>query len=196
MPLFFYGPMMMSKAFVNEDAQTELDPEDLLDDELSPGSGGRILITPEGHDRLQVELKHLRTVERPEVVETVSWAASNGDRSENGDYIYGKKRLREIDRRMRHLMKRLERAEVVDPAHQTNRDRVFFGARVTYETKDGREKTVRIVGEDEARLELGEITWVSPMARALMGKEVGEVTQVRTPKGLDEVEIVGIAYDG
>ncbi|MEK9673493.1 MAG: transcription elongation factor GreB [Rhodospirillaceae bacterium] len=186
----------MSKAFVNEDAQTELDPEDLLDDELSPGSGGRILITPEGHDRLQVELKHLRTVERPEVVETVSWAASNGDRSENGDYIYGKKRLREIDRRMRHLMKRLERAEVVDPAHQTNRDRVFFGARVTYETKDGREKTVRIVGEDEARLELGEITWVSPMARALMGKEVGEVTQVRTPKGLDEVEIVGIAYDG
>ncbi len=181
------------------DETLDFDPEDNDDaaaDNDAPLPGGqRNLMTPEGQARLQAELKTLRSVERPKVVEIVSWAASNGDRSENGDYIYGKKRLREIDRRMRFLMKRLDIAEVVDPARQTNRDRVFFGAWVTFENGRGEEQTVRIVGADEARLEEGEISWVSPMARALMGKEEGDVARVRTPKGLDEVDVLAVSYE-
>ena len=186
----------MSKAFVKEDdGGMDFDAEG--DDEAdAPAAAFRVLLTPDGHARLKDELKHLRTVERPKVVDIVSWAASNGDRSENGDYIYGKKRLREIDRRMRFLMKRLDVAEVVDPIRQTNRDKVFFGAWVTFENGRGEEKTVRIVGVEEARLELGEISWVSPMARALMGKEEGDVAQVQTPQGGDEVEIIAISYEG
>ena len=144
--------------------------------------------------RLQAELKHLRSVERPKVVETVAWAAGNGDRSENGDYIYGKKRLREIDRRMRFLMKRLQIAEVVDQSQQKNRDQVFFGATVTYASKAGDEKTIRIVGVDEARLEEGEVSWVSPIARALLKAWEGDVVKVRTPNGLEEIEVVEISY--
>jgi len=181
----------MSKAFTKETEPEELEP----DDGPSLPRGAKNYITPAGLARLQDELKHLRRVERPKVVETVAWAAGNGDRSENGDYIYGKKRLREIDRRMRFLMKRLEIAEPVDPALQTNRDQVFFGATVTYCNDDDVERTVRIVGIDEARLDAGEVSWVSPIARALMKARVGDVAKVHTPKGIEEVEVLEISYE-
>jgi transcription elongation factor GreB len=141
------------------------------------------------------ELERLWRVERPKVVEVVSWAAGNGDRSENGDYIYGKKRLREIDRRVRFLRKRLEIAEVVDPAEQSKRDQVFFGATVTYVDGKDQERTVRIVGVDEARIELGEVSWTSPIARALLKARVGDSVELRTPNGPDVIEVVRIAYE-
>ncbi len=128
------------------------------------------------------------------MVETVSWAAGNGDRSENGDYIYGKRRLREIDRRIRHIRKRLEIAEIVDPGAQKNRDRVFFGATVTYEDSKGTERTVRIVGIDEARIEHSEVSWISPIARALMRAEEGDLVELRTPTGPETIEVVRIEY--
>jgi transcription elongation factor GreB len=159
----------------------------------SPG-GGKNYITPEGLAALQDELRQLGRVERPKVVEVVSWAAGNGDRSENGDYIYGKKRLREIDRRIRFLLKRLEIAEVVDPRRQKNRDRVFFGATVTYVDANDVERTVRIVGVDEASLERGEVSWISPVARALLKGREGDVVRIRTPAGLESIEIVEISY--
>ena len=152
-------------------------------------------MTPAGFRRLDDELKQLSRVERPKIVEVVSWAAGNGDRSENGDYIYGKRRLREIDRRIRFLRKRLEASKVVDPAQQTSRDKVFFGATVTYATAQGDELTVKIVGVDEADFEKGQISWVSPIARALMRAGVGDSVKVRTPAGLEEIEVVAIAYD-
>jgi len=180
----------MSKAFTKE-----TEPEDLeIEEADSLPAGFKNYITPDGLVRLQAELKHLRSVERPKVVETVAWAAGNGDRSENGDYIYGKKRLREIDRRMRFLMKRLQIAEVVDQSQQNNRDQVFFGATVTYASEAGDEKTIRIVGVDEARLEEGEVSWVSPIARALLKAWEGDVVKVRTPNGLEEIEVVEISY--
>ena len=180
----------MSKAFTKE-----TEPEDLeIEAADSLPAGFKNYITPDGLVRLQAELKHLRSVERPKVVETVAWAAGNGDRSENGDYIYGKKRLREIDRRMRFLMKRLQIAEVVDQSQQKNRDQVFFGATVTYASEAGDEKTIRIVGVDEARLEEGEVSWVSPIARALLKAWEGDVVKVRTPNGLEEIEVVEISY--
>jgi len=156
--------------------------------------GQKNYMTPAGHARLVDELTELRTIERPKVVEVVSWAAGNGDRSENGDYIYGKKRLREIDKRMRFLMKRLDIAEVVDPAQQTNRDQVFFGARVTYADEAGEERTVRIVGVDEADLERGEVSWVSPIARALHKAYEGDLVKLRTPRGVEEIEVIEIRY--
>ncbi len=167
-----------------------------IDDEAPepPPPGGRNYITPEGLVRLQDELKQLRRVERPKVVEVVAWAAGNGDRSENGDYIYGKKRLREIDRRIRFLMKRLEVAEVVDPARQTNRDQVFFGAVVTYLDARKEERTVRIVGTDEARSDRGEVSWVSPVARALIKAYEGDEVSVRTPNGTETIEVLEITY--
>jgi len=140
-------------------------------------------------------LRQLSRVERPKVVEVVAWAAGNGDRSENGDYIYGKRRLREIDRRIRFLRKRLESAQVVDPAQQKARDRVFFGARVTYAAEDGRETTVKIVGVDEADLAQGRISWLSPVARALLRAREGDSVPVRTPAGTETLEVVAIAYD-
>ncbi len=161
---------------------------------MTPETGPKNYITPEGYARLSDELRHLTRVERPKVVEVVSWAAGNGDRSENGDYIYGKKRLREIDRRLRFLTKRLEGATVVDPAQQKNKSRVFFGATVTYVGDDDVERTIRIVGTDEARSEQGEISWISPVARALLKAEVGDVVEVRTPQGAESLEIVAIAY--
>jgi len=183
----------MSKAFTkeNEDAQDED-----LDDQPSLPAGTKNYITPEGMRRLQDELNNLRSVERPKVVEIVSWAAGNGDRSENGDYIYGKQRLREIDRRTRFLLKRMEIAEVVDPTRQTNRGQVFFGARVTYcDAADGSgERTIRIVGVDEARIELNEVSWVSPIARALMKAREGDVVEMKTPHGVARLEIVKIVY--
>jgi transcription elongation factor GreB len=160
----------------------------------APQAGAKNYITPDGLARLRDELQHLKRVERPKVVEVVSWAAGNGDRSENGDYIYGKKRLREIDRRMRFLMKRIEIAEVVDPAQQKARDRVFFGATVTYLDASERERTVRIVGVDEARIDRGEISWTSPVARALMKAQEGDTVEVRTPAGRETIEVVRISY--
>lgn len=152
-------------------------------------------ITPTGIEALRAELHHLRRVERPEVVATVSWAAGNGDRSENGDYIYGKKRLRQIDGRIRRLLKRLEIAEVVDPLAQPNKEKIFFGATVTYEDQHGAERTIRIVGTDEAEIEKNEVSWVSPVARALMRKEVGDIALLQTPDGAVEIEVLEIAYE-
>ena len=180
----------MSKAFTKETEAEEIEPDEA--DTLPIGF--KNYITPDGLARLQAELKHLKSVERPKVVETVAWAAGNGDRSENGDYIYGKKRLREIDRRMRFLLKRLEIAEVVDQSQQKNRDQVFFGATVTYTNSRDEEKTIRIVGVDEARLEMSEVSWVSPIARALLKAWEGDVVKVKTPTGWDEIEVVEISY--
>ena len=180
----------ISKAFIKETGPEEVE----LDDGPSLLGGAKNYITLAGLARLQVELKHLNSVERPKVVEAVSWAAGNGDRSENGDYIYGKKRLREIDRRIRFLLKRLELAEPVDPVLQTNREQVFFGATVTYCDNDDNERTVRIVGVDEARLEEGEVSWVSPIAKALMQRWVGDVVQMNTPQGVVDIEVLEIYY--
>jgi transcription elongation factor GreB len=180
----------MSKAFTTE-TEAETDPPD-EPDALPPG--GKNYMTPEGFRQLREELGRLLRTERPKVVETVSWAASNGDRSENGDYIYGKRRLREIDRRIRFLSKRLESAEVVDPAQQKQRDQVFFGATVTYANSRGMEHVVTIVGVDEADLARGQISWISPMARALLKAREGDVVVLRRPAGPEEIEIIAIRY--
>lgn len=151
-------------------------------------------ITPAGFAALTEELHQLWDVERPEVVRTVSWAAGNGDRSENGDYIYGKKRLRQIDGRVRFLRKRLDAVTVVDPASQTDRDRVLFGATVTFEREDGKVQKVTIVGKDETDPSNGHISMDSPIARALLKKSVGQLAPVMTPGGEDELEILEISY--
>ena len=182
----------MSKAFTREDAPApEPDDEPSLPP-LPPGS--RNYITPAGWQRLQDELRNLLRVERPKVVETVSWAAGNGDRSENGDYIYGKRRLREIDRRIRFLTKRLEIAEIVDPKAQKNRAQVFFGARVTFLNAREETRTVRIVGIDETDSERGDIAWVAPVARALLRLRVGDTANLQTPQGPDTLEVLKIEY--
>lgn len=182
----------MSKAFTKESDGAD-------DDDAEGGAppipkGAKNYITPAGWKRMQDELRWLLREERPRVTEVVSWAAGNGDRSENGDYIYGKKRLREIDRRIRFLNKRMEIAEIVDPSRQPNRDKVFFGAAVTYAREDGTEKTVTIMGVDEAVLEQGQISWVSPVARALLKAEVGDLVRLRTPAGDEELEVLAISY--
>src|SRR5918996_4874758 len=167
---------LMSKAFVKEEGDA---PESEPTQAPKLPAVGKNYITPAGYARLKEELKALVEVQRPEVVKTVAWAASNGDRSENGDYIYGKRRLREIDRRVRFLMKRLEIAVPVDAKQQTNREQVFFGATVTYANGRGAEQTIRIVGIDEARSEAGEVSWISPVARALLKAREGDTVQVR-----------------
>ncbi len=151
-------------------------------------------ITPNGYHKLKLELDHLWKIERPELVKMVSWAASNGDRSENGDYIYGKKRLREIDRRVRFLRKRLEASEVIDPAERGQCDQVFFGATVTICDVDGRESTYSIVGVDEANAGDGMISWVSPLARVLLGLREGDTAILRSPVGDQALEIVEVNY--
>jgi transcription elongation factor GreB len=156
--------------------------------------GVKNYITPGGHQRLQAELEQLWKVERPVLVNTITWAASNGDRSENGDYIYGKKRLREIDRRVRFLQKRLEQAEVVDPTRRGACDQVFFGATVTVCNDEGCESTYAIVGVDEADLSRGHISWVSPLARALLKLHEGDVARLMTPAGVAELEVVKVNY--
>ena len=178
----------VSKAFTKETDGAE---EDVHEHPSAPAV--RNLITPEGLERLRAELKHLRTVERPAVVEKVAWAAGNGDRSENGDYIYGKRRLREIDRRMGFLQRRIEIAEPVDPAKQRNRDQVFFGATVTYADAGG-EHVVRIVGADEATSASSDVSWVAPIARALMRARAGEVVELQTPGGAKRITVVRIEY--
>lgn len=188
----------MSKAFTKETDDPDLDddlPEEAAIPQGANMAGAKNYITPAGLRRLQEELRQLKTVERPKVVEVVSWAASNGDRSENGDYLYGKKRLREIDRRIRFLLKRLEIAEPVDPSLQKNREQVFFGATVTYVDEQDRERRVRIVGIDEARLEQGEVSWISPVARALMKARVGDLVDLRTPHGIEQIEVLKIEYN-
>ena len=181
----------MSKAFVKEDADA---PETSEVEAPSPPPGGKNYITPAGFARLQREKQQLIEVERPEVVKTVAWAASLGDRSENADYIYGKRRLREIDRRIRFLAKRLENSQVVDPTQQTRRDQVFFGATVTYENARGVPHTVTIVGVDEADLSRGQVSWVSPIARALIKAREGDTVELRTPSGPERIEVLAIAY--
>ncbi len=180
----------MSKAFVKE-TNDELE---LPDEAPIIPTGVRNYMTPTGHRCMQEELRRLLREERPKTVEIVAWAAGNGDRSENGDYIYGKQRLREIDRRVRFLTKRLESAEVVDPRQQTRRDQVFFGASVTYANRHGAEKTVTIVGIDEADLERGQVSWISPIARALLKAHEGETVELRTPTGSEQIEVLEIRY--
>lgn len=159
-----------------------------------PAARNKNYITPNGHARLKRELTHLLNVERPELVKVISWAASNGDRSENGDYIYGKRRLREIDRRIHFLGKRLETALVVDPAAQGATDRVYFGATVTWADGAGDEHTVTIVGTDEVDPGRGHVSWISPIARALLGKREGDAVILRTPAGEQEIEIISVHY--
>ncbi len=179
----------MSKAFTKESDQEDLEdiPEPIMP------SGVKNYITPKGFTNLQNELQRLKYEERPKVTATVSWAAGNGDRSENGDYIYGKKRLREIDARIRFLTKRIEAAEQVDPS-QVKSDQVFFGATVTYQDEDGENKTYSIVGVDEADVSKKKISWVSPLTLSLLKAKVGDIVTVRTPKGPKEVEILKIEY--
>lgn len=152
-------------------------------------------ITPEGHARLKEEFEQLYKVERPKVVSDVAWAASNGDRSENGDYIYGKKRLRQIDSRLKFLMKRMDLAEIVDPSLQQGLDKIFFGAWVTlYSLTHDTEHTYRIVGQDELDPGKGYISWISPLARALLKKGVGDTVRLETPGGEEEYEVIAISY--
>ncbi|MGH7088483.1 MAG: transcription elongation factor GreB [Stellaceae bacterium] len=181
----------MSKAFTKETDEIE---GIATEDGPSLPQGVRNYMTPKGFRALRDELEQLARVERPNVVETVSWAAGNGDRSENGDYIYGKQRLREIDRRIRFLTKRLENAEVVDPLLQKNRSQVFFGATVTYATAAGVERTVTIVGIDEADFEKGQVSWVSPIARALLKTREGDSVELKTPNGPEPIEVLEIRY--
>jgi len=182
----------MNKAFVKESDAADDDDEDLAAPALPAGS--KNYMTPAGYARLDAEFNQLWRVERPKLVETISWAASNGDRSENGDYIYGKKRLREVDRRIRFLSKRLENAEVVDPATREDSDQVFFGATVTVADQSGSESTYAIVGIDEADAGRGRIAWISPMARALLRAREGDTVSVQTPEGRREVDIVAVRY--
>jgi transcription elongation factor GreB len=182
--------VVMSKAFTRE---TESDDDD------APGlpplpAGGKNYITPAGYARLRAELLELIDNERPRVVDIVHWAASNGDRSENGDYLYGKKRLREIDRRIRFLTRRLEIAEVTDPSVHHGRDQVFFGATVTYADAQGEERTVTIMGIDEADSLSGQVSWISPIARALLKAREGDVVRLVTPQGMQEVEVMAVRY--
>jgi transcription elongation factor GreB len=183
----------MSKAFTkeNDDADDGAPP-----DASAPALpvGAKNYMTPEGFAAMQSELKQLSRNERPKVVETVSWAAGNGDRSENGDYIYGKQRLRQIDYRIRYLTKRLEIAEVVDPAMQPNRDQVFFGASVCFANAKGVEKTITIVGVDETDSGASRVSWVSPIARALLKAHEGDTVELRTPSGPEPIEVVSISY--
>jgi transcription elongation factor GreB len=181
----------MNKAFVKE---SEDDDEDAEGGVASPlPAGSKNYITPEGYARLRAEFAHLLDVDRPEVVRTVSWAASNGDRSENGDYLYGKKRLREIDRRIRFLTKRLDIAEVVDASLHAGSDQVFFGATVDYAIDD-KQQTITIVGVDEAEPLEGKVSWVAPVARALVKAREGDVVVLRTPGGVQEIEILDVRY--
>ncbi|HYD47073.1 MAG TPA: transcription elongation factor GreB [Terriglobales bacterium] len=181
----------MSKAFTKE---SDGDDEELeLSSAVMP-SDFKNYITPGGYRRLHDELDRLWKVERPKLVETIAWAASNGDRSENGDYIYGKRRLREIDRRIRYLNQRVDSAVVVDNAGKTH-DKVYFGATVTVADEHGAERTVSIVGTDEIDIERGRVSWISPIATALLNASTGDSVTLRTPRGSEELEILEIRYD-
>ena len=180
----------MSKAFTKE---TDADDDEDIGLPALP-AGTRNYMTPAGYARLRAELFELIDNERPKVVEVVHWAASNGDRSENGDYLYGKKRLREIDRRIRFLTKRLEIAEVTDPSLHHGHDQVFFGATVTYAQADGVERTITIMGIDEADSLQGQVSWVSPIARTLLKSRVGDELKLLTPTGVLDIEVLDVQY--
>lgn len=182
----------MSKAFVREDAGD--DEEDDLAPALRLPPGSKNYITPAGYARLLAEQEELIKRERPRIVEVVAWAASNGDRSENGDYLYGKKRLREIDRRIRFLSKRIDNAQVVDPTLQGDNDQIFFGATVTLSWDGGEPQTYSIVGIDEADAARGRISWISPLARALLKAREGDSLRFQTPAGVREIDILEVVY--
>jgi transcription elongation factor GreB len=182
----------MNKAFTRESESVDDVDDDVALPAIPPGS--KNYVTPAGYARLRGELIGLLDDERPKVVEAVSWAAKNGDRSENGDYIYGKKRLREIDRRIRFLTQRLDIAEVVDPSVHHGRDQVFFGATVTYVNQHGDERTITIKGIDEADSGHGEVSWIAPIARALLKARVGDEVSLATPGGLETVEVLEVHY--
>ena len=183
--------LLMNKALTRESLPEDDDEENLLP---ALPSGTKNYMTPQGYARMRAELLQLIDDERPKVVEIVHWAANNGDRSENGDYIYGKKRLREIDRRIRFLTKRLELASVSDPSVHHGNDQVFFGATVTYEDMQGQATTITIMGIDEADSLQGQVSWVSPVARALLKARVGDVVRLQTPLGLQDIEVLQVTY--
>jgi transcription elongation factor GreB len=183
----------MNKAFTREsDNAGDEDDDDIAPPALPAGT--KNYLTPAGYARLRAELLTLLDDERPKIVEIVSWAAKNGDRSENGDYLYGKKRLREIDRRIRFLTKRLEIAEVTDPSLHHGHDQIFFGATVTYAEESGAERTVTILGIDEADSAQGQVSWISPIARAMLKARSGDVVRLVTPAGAQEIEILEVNY--
>jgi transcription elongation factor GreB len=183
----------VNKAFTRETDGDE-DDDGASAAPLPAGAGGKNYITPQGYARLRAELLGLIDEERPKIVETVHWAAKNGDRSENGDYLYGKKRLREIDRRIRFLSKRLEIAEVIDPSVHHGGDQVFFGATVTYADEDGQEHTITIKGIDEAESSCGEVSWIAPIARTLLRARTGDALRLSTPAGTRDIEVVAVRY--
>ncbi len=183
---------MMSKAFTKESDNDGDDNDDIAMPALP--AGAKNYLTPAGYATLRSELLNLLDDERPRIVEIVSWAAKNGDRSENGDYLYGKKRLREIDRRIRFLTKRLDIAEIADPSVHHRSDQVFFGATVTYVNQRDEERTVTIKGIDEVDNLRGEISWISPIARALLKARVGDEMQLMTPGGLERIEVIAVSY--
>ena len=180
----------MSKAFTKDTDPEKEEPEE---PEVLPAHLTNYM-TPNGFVALQNELRLLQRDERPKVVEIVAWAAGNGDRSENGDYIYGKKRLREIDRRIRYLIKRLKSAEVVDPNRQQGLEQVFFGATVTYTGSDDKAHTVTLVGIDEADIKKDKINWISPLAKALMKSRVGDTVELHAPSGSEMINVLAISY--
>ncbi len=182
----------MSKAFTRETEAADDDEDEIAAPALP--SGARNYLTPQGYARLRSELLGLLDDERPKIVEVVSWAAKNGDRSENGDYLYGKKRLREIDRRIRFLTKRLDIAEVADPSVHHGKDQIFFGATVTYENQKGESRTTTIKGIDEVDNLAGEVSWVAPIARAMLKARVGDEIQLVTPGGPERIEVIEVAY--
>jgi transcription elongation factor GreB len=183
----------VNKAFTKE-SDAEGDDDDGAASLPPLPAGGKNYLTPQGYARLRTELMQLLGSERPKIVEVVSWAAKNGDRSENGDYLYGKKRLREIDRRIRFLTKRLDIAQVVDPSMHHGSDQVFFGATVTYAEVAGEERTVTIMGIDEVEHLHGEVSWISPVARALLKARVGDEVTLVTPQGCVQVEVLCVHY--
>jgi transcription elongation factor GreB len=189
------GPELdpMNKAFTRESDAPEDDDGDEVAAPPLP-EGARNYLTPAGFRRLRAELMGLLDEERPKVVEVVSWAAKNGDRSENGDYLYGKKRLREIDRRIRFLTKRLDIAEVVDPSLHHGNEQIFFGATVRYANDRGEERTVRIMGVDEAESRRGDVSWISPVARALLKARIGDEVKLLTPRGAETLEVLEVSY--
>jgi transcription elongation factor GreB len=180
----------MNKAFTKE---SDGDDDDEVVQPTMP-QGSKNYVTPQGYARLRAELMSLLDDERPKIVEVVSWAAKNGDRSENGDYLYGKKRLREIDRRIRFLTKRLDIAEVVDPSLHHGHDQIFFGATVTYANQKGDERTITIKGIDESDSTQGEVSWIAPIARALLKARVGDEVMLQTPVGVERIEVVDVRY--
>jgi transcription elongation factor GreB len=185
----------MNKAFTRE-REASVDDDDDGDDVGAPAlpAGAKNYITPQGYARLRAELRQLIDDERPKMVEVVAWAASNGDRSENGDYLYGKKRLREIDRRIRFLTKRLDLAEVADPSLHHGNDQIFFGATVTYANARGEERTITIKGIDETDNLHGEVSWISPIARALLKAREGDEVRLQTPGGVETIEVLAVRY--